>query len=136
MCTFLEQHLHLRTTTAIVAHKLMLKVFIANLINMRLKMGTCKDQMKPKTENGKSLLGKLSGRWQKKSKGKEDTAQSFADHLLECHQTIGKLIATKEGELGSEKGQEIKNRTSLSILKAMEYNLEATLDLVDEYNTL
>ncbi len=105
-------------------------------------MGSCKDEMKPKKtkttkkeeeEKGPTtLFGKVKN-WKRKKETVEEAATSFTDHVEMSYEKIGKLVATKEGELNSESGKENYNQRALVRLKTMAFHLEEIMDLAVEY---
>lgn len=94
-------------------------------------MGTCKDAMTPSTARGKSLMDRIRGKKNKKTP--EKGAENLVDKLAEMQETLDSLIQTKQAELKAEKGQEEKNRRSLSLLVTMQFHLDQVIDNAAEY---
>ena len=98
-------------------------------------MGTCKDNMTPKTEKGKSLLDKAKD----KLCGKPDStdkAENFVDTLANLDELVGKLVSDKEDDLDKEKGKEVANEKKLAKLKTMQYHLNEIVLLADQYQKI
>lgn len=101
-------------------------------------MGSCKDNMKETKEQSrsmaetKSLLGKVKG-WRRPIKKREESAQTFADHISDAHTKLGDLIRIKVQDLSAEKGQEQYNQEALARLQTMNFHLESVMDLISEY---
>ena len=98
-------------------------------------MGTCRDEMTPKTEKAKGLFGKILS----KKKSAPDTsakAQTFADSVADADEKLGELIVTKKAELASEKGREDYNRRALALLESMSFHLDRVIEAGAEYSEL
>lgn len=94
-------------------------------------MGTVKEEMKPKSEKGKSLLGKVMSR--RKRSTPEDKAETFADHLAKTESKINELVIQKEAELNAESGRRDYNERQLARLKSMRWHIEEVVELAAQY---
>jgi len=95
-------------------------------------MGDCKDQLQPsstKDDKGNKLLGML------KSKRKEDpgTSDTFADYIAKADKKMVEMLAQKEADLKTEKGQEDKNRVALSKLRAAAWHIDEVIEIIASY---
>jgi hypothetical protein len=95
-------------------------------------MGDCKDQLQPNTtkeDKGSKLLGML------KSKKKEDTntPDTFADLIAKADKKMVEMLAQKEADLRTEKGQEDKNRVALSKVRAAAWHLDEIIEIIASY---
>lgn len=97
-------------------------------------MGDCKTNMKPTTEIGKGLFGRITGRKKKDTVTGPDVAATFADILVSAEDRLGRLIMQKEGDLKHESGKESQNQKSLAVLQTMDFHLQSILDLAEEYS--
>lgn len=96
-------------------------------------MGDCKDNMTPKDSKSKNLFDKFKGRG-RKSKTTEDKAENFADQIASSHESLEKLIITKEADLKNEKGQEKSNGIKLAKLRTMAFHLEEIVEVASSYD--
>ena len=100
-------------------------------------MGSCKDTLKDSKkeletlekdrDKSTSLLGRMRGR---RRSDKDDNLGSL---LQRSDVIVSRLIATKEGELRTEKGSEEYNQQALAKLKTMQFHLEEIVALVEDY---
>ena len=95
-------------------------------------MGEVRNEMKP-TISGVPKRKK----WFRNKDNPELTAETFADHVLICGNTITSLINLKTDDVQNE-GQSEKpiNELKLNLLNTMQYNIESTRELMDQYANL
>jgi hypothetical protein len=96
-------------------------------------MGTAKDQMTAKTDEGKGIWSKLGV----KSKKKEtitQKAESVPDMMAALEKKLGELILVKESDLANESGKESANRKKVAILRSMMFHLEQMAEVGSEYD--
>lgn len=95
-------------------------------------MGTCKDEMTPKTDKGKGIFGVLRN----KRKKFTEPANTFADKLADLEDNLGELITVKQTECNTEKGREAYNQKALAHLQTMQYHLDQIVDAAEAYSKL
>lgn len=96
-------------------------------------MGDVKNQMKATTDKASKLFGIIKSK-KPKAQDTQAIAQTFCDKLAEIDSDLERLIIVKEGDLKNEKGQEEKNRVSLSRLRSMKFHLDELINQAAEYS--
>lgn len=104
-------------------------------------MGTCKDETSPKTDKTKKFLDKWrdkkgktdSPKNESKARVREETAQSFLDHVVSSFETLGDMITQKEEDLADEKDRRIYNQEALAKLHSARYHLSEIIDICESY---
>lgn len=93
-------------------------------------MGTCKDEMKPKSEKGNTLLG----RFKRKTKKEDSQEQTLADLLVQIIEKAEKVHAIKANDLKKEKGKKEENQLKLAKINTILYHLNEVGELITTYS--
>jgi len=101
-------------------------------------MGATKASQNATTERKQGLLDRVKNSLGRKhhDKATKDTAKNYIDHIEHADEHLGKMIQTKEADVGKETGKETENRKKVALLKTQAYHLEQVAIAALEYQDL